>query len=67
MKCTTLPIALLAVCLAGCSTMAPKYTQPAAPVSSAWPGGPAYRSETANSAQKPLAEIPWREDRKSVV
>ena len=47
--------------LAGCSTMAPKYTQPAAPVPKAWPSGPAYKAEAAKPEQKPLAEIPWQE------
>ncbi len=52
-------IALLA--LSGCSTMAPKYSQPAAPVPAAWPNGPAYKAETATPAAKPLADIPWQE------
>lgn len=55
----TVGIALLA--LSGCATMAPKYTQPAAPVPNAWPSGPAYRAEAAKPEQKPLAEIPWQE------
>jgi multidrug efflux system outer membrane protein len=46
--------------LAGCSTMAPKYEQPASPVPNAWPSGPAYK-ETQTPAGKPLAEIPWQE------
>jgi multidrug efflux system outer membrane protein len=41
--------------------MAPKYTQPASPVAAAWPSGPAYGTETVKTAQKPLADIPWRE------
>ena len=49
------------LCLSGCSTMAPKYSQPAMPVPAAWPSGPAYQTETAKPAQKPLAEIPWRD------
>jgi outer membrane protein, multidrug efflux system len=47
--------------LNGCATMAPKYTQPAAPVPAAWPTGPAYKAEVAQKDQKPLAEIPWQE------
>lgn len=47
--------------LAGCSTMAPKYSQPAAPVPGAWPSGPAYTAEAAKPGQTPLAEIPWQE------
>jgi len=31
------------------------------PVPAAWPSGPAYQTETAKPAQKPLAEIPWRD------
>lgn len=50
----------VSILLAGCSTMAPKYEQPAPPVPSAWPGGPAYQEIKAASA-KPLAEIPWQE------
>jgi len=46
--------------LAGC-TMAPKYTQPAAPVPTAWPNGPAYRAENTGAAQKPVSEIAWRD------
>jgi multidrug efflux system outer membrane protein len=49
------------LCLSGCSTMAPKYTRPPAPVSAAWPSGPAYQAEAAKQAQKPVADIPWRE------
>jgi multidrug efflux system outer membrane protein len=53
-----LPLALLF--LAGCTTMAPKYSQPAAPVPPAWPGGPAYKA-TTGAAAKPVADIPWQE------
>src|SRR6185369_15886522 len=55
-----LPGAFLCL-VAGCATMAPKYTQPAAPVPADWPSGPAYQAETAKAAPKPVAEIPWRE------
>ncbi len=54
-----LPGAFLCL-VAGCATMAPKYTQPAAPVPAAWPSGPAYQ-ESVKPAPKPVAEIPWRE------
>ena len=47
--------------LAGCSTMAPTYTRPAAPVAVAWPTGPAYQTAVAPSEQKPVADIPWQE------
>ncbi len=49
------------LCVAGCTTMAPKYSQPAAPVPAAWPEGPAYKGDTTQKAQKPVADIPWQE------
>ncbi|HZV82450.1 MAG TPA: AdeC/AdeK/OprM family multidrug efflux complex outer membrane factor [Geobacteraceae bacterium] len=49
------------ILLAGCNTMAPKYTQPTAPVPAEWPVGPAYQAEAAKPAPKPVADIPWRE------
>ena len=49
------------LCLAGCTTMAPSYTQPAAPVAETWPSGPAYGAEAATLPQKPVTDIPWRE------
>ncbi len=49
------------LCLSGCATMAPSYTQPAAPVANAWPSGPAYKPEAAKTEQKPVADIPWQE------
>ncbi|HEX9024456.1 MAG TPA: AdeC/AdeK/OprM family multidrug efflux complex outer membrane factor [Geobacteraceae bacterium] len=49
------------LCLAGCATMAPKYTRPAAPVPAAWPSGPAYKNAMGKTAAKPAAEIPWQE------
>jgi multidrug efflux system outer membrane protein len=57
----TLCIPFGAFCLSGCSTMAPKYTRPAAPVTAAWPSGPAYQAEVATQSQKQLADIHWRE------
>ena len=50
----------LLLSLAGCATMAPKYTQPAAPVPAAWPSGPAYKDGVAKT-DKPLADIPWQQ------
>ena len=57
-------VALLAViAISGCTTMAPKYTRPDAPVSSSWPTGPAYiYIENAADESSPLAsKLPWRE------
>lgn len=59
-----LRVSIMSLCiavLAGCTTMAPKYSQPAAPVPAAWPEGPAYKTEAAAPNAKPLAEIPWQE------
>jgi multidrug efflux system outer membrane protein len=56
-----LSVSIIALALGGCATMAPTYTQPAAPTSAAWPTGPAYKSETAKQADKPVAQIPWKE------
>ncbi|HEY5975944.1 MAG TPA: AdeC/AdeK/OprM family multidrug efflux complex outer membrane factor [Geobacteraceae bacterium] len=52
-------MALLA--LSGCSTMAPNYTRPAAPVPAAWPSGPSYQEPTGKPPTKALADIPWQE------
>lgn len=64
-KLRILPVSCLALgallCLSGCTTMAPKYSRPATPVTDAWPTGPAYQEQAAKQAQKPLDEIPWRE------
>lgn len=53
--------AVACLCLAGCATMAPKYTRPAAPVPAAWPSGPSYKDVAAKPARKPVADIPWQE------
>ena len=47
--------------LAGCSTLAPTYSQPAAPVPVSWPTGPSYQTETAKPGQRPLADTAWQE------
>ncbi|NVN98564.1 MAG: AdeC/AdeK/OprM family multidrug efflux complex outer membrane factor [Geobacteraceae bacterium] len=47
--------------LSGCSTMAPKYEQPPAPVNAAWPKGHAYQVPDAKATKKAVAEVPWRE------
>lgn len=49
------------LCLAGCSTMAPTYKQPAAPVSSTWPNGPAYKEVQAGAGEKAVADIVWQD------
>jgi multidrug efflux system outer membrane protein len=39
--------------------MAPKYTQPASPVTANWPSGPSYKEVKADD-HKPVADISWR-------
>ncbi len=55
-----LPLATI-LFFTGCSTMAPKYARPVAPVPSAWPTGPSYLTETGGPALKAVADIPWQE------
>ena len=43
--------------LAGCSSMAPKYVQPAAPVPAAW----GSQAVAAQAPQKAAADIPWQD------
>ncbi|NTU43034.1 MAG: AdeC/AdeK/OprM family multidrug efflux complex outer membrane factor, partial [Nitrospirales bacterium] len=47
--------------LAGCATMAPEYSRPAAPVAEAWPKGPSYQGQTVAFSQKSVADIHWQE------
>ena len=59
---TSISIVALVIFLAGCTTMAPKYTKPAAPIPAAWPGGTPYQKSGASKpAEKPVADVPWRE------
>lgn len=60
MKKRFIPLALLsAVLLAGCN-MAPKYSQPKAPVPAAWPTGPAYDKAPSTNAPQG-ADLKWEE------
>lgn len=55
-----LTLALVAMlALAGCATMAPKYSRPEAPVPGAWPTGPAYKQTAAKGPA--MADIAWHE------
>jgi len=47
--------------LNACTTMAPKYSRPEAPVPATWPSGPAYPSGTDGQSAKKMADTPWRE------
>lgn len=51
--------ASLALLLGACSSMAPTYERPAAPVPQAWPTGAAYAP--AAEAATPAADIPWQQ------
>ena len=46
--------------ICGC-TMAPKYTQPEAPIPAEWPSGPAYEATQAEPVATVQTEIPWRD------
>ena len=56
-----LPVMAALVTITGCSTMAPKYSQPAAPIPGAWPDGPSYKEISGTPPDKALAEIPWQD------
>ena len=49
------------LCMAGCSSMSPKYSQPALPVPAEWPKTDTSRTEAAKVDQKATAEISWQE------
>ncbi len=53
-------VLVIASLLGACSLM-PDYQRPAAPVSTAWPSGPAYQAETASTDAVPAADIAWRD------
>jgi len=56
-----LPIILTIICLAGCTTLAPKYTRPEAPIPAEWPKGPAYKDIGVTPEAPAAADIGWRE------
>lgn len=60
MTSSILPLAALLL-LAGCSTMAPKYSKPVSPVPKVWANSPPANSETAKKPEKPVANIPWQD------
>ncbi|OKY74794.1 MAG: multidrug transporter [Desulfobulbaceae bacterium DB1] len=47
--------------LCGCSSMAPDYSRPEAPVPEAWPSGPAYRPAAEAQVGWSAADLPWQE------
>ena len=52
-----LPLGII-LCFGGC-TLAPRYTRPAAPIPSKWPGGAAYKTQEPGAAA--AAGIPWKD------
>jgi outer membrane protein, multidrug efflux system len=56
-----LPILLVIISLAGCTTMAPDYKRPASPVPAEWPKGPAYKEVVAAETGPVAVDIGWRE------
>lgn len=52
--------AAMTVFLAGCGTLAPRYTQPEAPVPASWPSGPAYKAESADAVATRVSDISWQ-------
>ncbi|NTV14407.1 MAG: efflux transporter outer membrane subunit [Desulfobulbaceae bacterium] len=62
-----LSLSLAGALLAGCTTitpmasMAPPYTQPAAPVPANWPATPTDEPAGVQSGEKATAQIPWQE------
>jgi len=48
------------ICLAGCS-MQPNYVRPEAPISAAWPTGPAYKNNTSVADKAAATDLKWNE------
>jgi multidrug efflux system outer membrane protein len=55
----TLSALAAALVLAGCTSLAPEDSRPAAPVPAAWPEGPAYGAPVA--AASTASDIPWQQ------
>lgn len=52
-------IVVLSVCLSGCTTLAPTYVRPKAPIPSSWPSGEAYRKDA--SVRNRVADVAWKD------
>ncbi len=52
-------IVVLSACLSGCTTLAPTYVRPKAPIPSSWPSGEAYRKDA--SVQNRVASVAWKD------
>ena len=60
MRSTSLPIAALALLLAGCASMAPPYERPAAPVAASFPEA-TQAAAGGGSTPQPAADIDWQQ------
>ena len=49
------------ITLAGCTTMAPDYHRPEAPIPTAWPSGPSYKEQADKTSDAGAADMPWQE------
>jgi multidrug efflux system outer membrane protein len=47
--------------LAGCATLAPRYSQPTPPIPASWPDGPAYQGQPAARTAPAPIDLPWRQ------
>lgn len=61
MKLTTWCVFATLLVSTGCTSMAPRYARPLAPVPDAWPGGPASKEGSGASAARAAADTPWKE------
>lgn len=52
-------LSIAIACLAGCATMAPRYTRPEAPVPANWPTGPAYRMSAVQAGEPAASDLKW--------
>ena len=54
-------VGLLLLVVSACSSLAPKYTRPEAPVPSQWPAGPSYKESSVKPGEPNAADISWQE------
>ena len=54
-------LSIASACFAGCTTMAPRYTRPDAPVTATWPTGPAYKNSGAQAGDPEASDLKWNE------
>ncbi len=49
------------ITLAGCTSLAPDYHRPEAPIPAAWPSGPSYKEQAVTTPDAVAAHMPWQE------